>query len=387
MGLDLDDVRVVDNHCHSVERQQQTDVAGWRAYFTESPDARTRAVDVASTAFYTRLTAAMARFFAVEATEEAVLAARGEEDLTSLTERLLTDARIGALVVDTGFPDPAAALDVPALGTAAGCPAVSLLRLEPLFGDLVAASATYEELLEATRAAVTDVRSRGWSGFKSVVGYRTGLAVERWDLADARGAYAAARSEAAGAATVRLGHKPLLDTLLHVAFAAAAEQELPVQVHVGYGDPDADLRLANPLQLRAVLEEPAYRGMPLVLLHSCWPFVREGAYLAAVYGNAWLDLSYGIPFLSRGELRRVTRAALGAAPASRLMYSSDGARVPELHWLSAHDGRRLLAEGLDELVADGDLTPDQARASGERVLRDNAWSLYGIDAATPTTTS
>jgi predicted TIM-barrel fold metal-dependent hydrolase len=118
-----------------------------------------------------------------------------------------------------------------------------------------------------------------------------------------------------------------------------------------------------------------------VMLHSCWPFVREGAYLAAVYGNAWLDLSYGIPFLSRGELRQVSRAALGAAPASRLMYSSDGARVPELHWLSAHDGRRLLAEALDELVADGDLTPDQARSSGERVLRDNAWALYGIDAA------
>jgi hypothetical protein len=386
MGVDLSDVRVVDNHCHSVERSQHRDVESWRSYFTESPDAHTRAVDVASTACYQRLMNAMAAFHGIEgrdaaATEDAVLAARSAVGLSELTGRLLTDARIGALVVDTGFPAPALALSVPELAAVGGCRAVSLLRLEPAFEALIGLSETYDELVDLTRDAVTDVRAAGWSGFKSVAGYRTGLAVERWQDADVQTAYAAAQVEVAANGKVRLGHKPLLDTLLHVAFAAAAAQELPVQFHVGYGDPDADLRLANPLQLRALFEEPAYRGMPVVMLHSCWPFVREGAYLAAVYGNAWLDLSYGIPFLSRGELRQVTRAALGAAPASRLMYSSDGARVPELHWLSAHDGRQLLAEGLDELVADGDLTPDQARTTGERVLRDNAWSLYGIDAA------
>lgn len=382
LGLDLADVPVVDNHCHSVKRVQgQLDVAAWRSYFTESPDAQTRAVDVASTAFYARLTTEMAAFYGVAAEEEVLLAARASLDATALTARLLQDARVGALVVDTGFPDPAVALGVAELAAAGGCRAVSLLRLELAFQDLVAAATTYDELVDATRQGLGDVRAAGWSGFKSVVGYRTGLAVTRWDDGEVRTAFAAARAEVEATGTVRLGHKPLLDSMLHLAFAAAAAQELPVQVHVGYGDPDADLRLANPLLLREVLEEPAYRGMPLVLLHGCWPYVREGAYLAAVYGNAWLDLSYGIPFLSRGEMRRVTRAALGAAPASRLMYSSDGARVPELHWMGAHDGRRLLGEALDELVLDGDLTLDQARRTGERVLRDNAWTLYGIDAA------
>jgi hypothetical protein len=60
------------------------------------------------------------------------------------------------------------------------------------------------------------------------------------------------------------------------------------------------------------------------------------------------------------------------------MYSSDGSRIPEIHWLGALDGRRLLAEALDELVTDGDLSGDQARTAGRRVLRDNAWRLYGI---------
>lgn len=74
----------------------------------------------------------------------------------------------------------------------------------------------------------------------------------------------------------------------------------------------------------------------------------------------------------------MTRAALAAAPTSKLMYSSDGARVPELHWLAAHDGRRLLGEVLGELIDDGDLTQTQARRAGEQVLRDNAGALYGI---------
>ncbi len=83
-----------------------------------------------------------------------------------------------------------------------------------------------------------------------------------------------------------------------------------------------------------------YRGMPVVLLHECYPYTREGGYLAAVYENAYLDLSYGIPLLGFGEMLTFTRAALGVAPVSKLVYSSDGIGVPELHWMGALDGRR-----------------------------------------------
>ncbi len=376
--VDLADVAVVDNHCHSVLRDQTVDLERWRGLFTESPDPHTRAVDVASTAFYQRLITELAGFHGVEATEQAVLAARAGVDPSALTGRLLADANIEALVVDTGFPDPRVALSVAELAEAADCRSAPLLRLELTFQRLVASCTTYDELFEAVRDELTDARGRGWSGWKTVVAYRTGLGIRRWDRYDARMAFTAARTEVAATGGVRLGYKPLLDELLHLAFTIAAAEELPVQAHVGYGDPDADLRLANPLLLREVFEEPAYRGMPLVLLHGCWPYVREGAYLAAVYGNAWLDLSYAIPFLSRGELRRMTRAALGTAPSSRLMYSSDGAHVPELHWMGAHDGRRLIGESLAELVADGDLTGDQARLTGEQVLRNNALTLYGL---------
>jgi predicted TIM-barrel fold metal-dependent hydrolase len=130
--------------------------------------------------------------------------------------------------------------------------------------------------------------------------------------------------------------------------------------------------------LRSVLEDSAYRSMPVVLLHGCWPYFREGAYLASVYGNAYLDLSYAVPFISIGEMTSMTRAALAVAPFSKLMYSSDGSRIPELYWISAKDGRKVIGSVLGELVADGDLDPGQARDAGERILRDNALRLYGF---------
>jgi predicted TIM-barrel fold metal-dependent hydrolase len=78
-------------------------------------------------------------------------------------------------------------------------------------------------------------------------------------------------------------------------------------------------------------------------------------------------------------MRSMTRAALGVAPLTKLMFSSDGARVPELHWMGARDGRSVLSAALGELVADGDLGVDEATRAGERILRDNAAALYGVE--------
>jgi predicted TIM-barrel fold metal-dependent hydrolase len=376
--IDLGDVPVVDNHCHPVEARQSTDPATWREYFTESPDVRMRAEDAAHTAFYHRLVRAMATFHGVDATEEAVLRARGRLRADECVGALFSDAAIAGVVVDTGFPAPETALPEAAFSAASGVRQVTLLRLELFFQRLVAEHSRYDDLITAASAGLADVRASGHAGLKSIAAYRTGLAIERWPEEDARTAFAEARSEVAHRGAVRLGHKPLLDTLLHLACTAAAAQELPVQFHVGYGDPDADLRTAHPLQLRALLEERAYRAMPIVLLHGCWPYVREGAYLASVYGNAHLDISYAIPFLSTAELRAMTRAALGVAPTTKILYSSDGARVPELHWLGAHTARSVIGTVLGELVVDGDLDAKNARLAGERVLRDNAWRLYGF---------
>jgi predicted TIM-barrel fold metal-dependent hydrolase len=252
-----------------------------------------------------------------------------------------------------------------------------MLRVELLMQRLIVENASLSAVIEALRAALNDVRGQGYVALKSIVAYRGGLDIRTWSVDEVEEAFALARREVQESGSVRLAHKPLLDTLLHVTFAEAARQELPVQFHTGYGDTDADMLLANPLHLRAVLEQHEYRAMPIVLLHECYPYTQQGAYLATVYENVYLDLSYGIPFLGFREMLEFTRAAFSIAPYSKLLYSSDALGVPELHWVSALDGRRILGQVLSECVANGDLSRTEAEEAGVAVLRENALRLYG----------
>jgi uncharacterized protein len=377
-ALDLTQVPVVDNHCHGISQDQTfEDLASWRRAFTESTDPGMPRDHVASTIFYRRLIRTLADFLGCEPEEEAVFAARTGWDERGLTGALLRAANVDTLLLDTGFPPFEEVLPVAELGELGGCRAEPMLRLEILMEDFLAEHDSLGEVREALAAALDDIRGQGYVALKSIAAYRTGLDIREWPQEEAEESFHEYR-RAAGAGSARLVHKPLLDALLHVAFTEAARQEVPVQFHVGYGDADTDLLLGNPLYLRPVLQRPDYLGMPVVLLHECYPYTRQGGYLAAVYENAYLDLSYGIPLLGYGEMLSFTRAALGVAPSSKLMYSSDGIGAPELHWMSAIDGRRVLGEALGEMVAHGELDLPEAEAAGESVLRGNATRLYRL---------
>jgi hypothetical protein len=89
-------------------------------------------------------------------------------------------------------------------------------------------------------------------------------------------------------------------------------------------------------------------------------------------------VSAGIPFLGYAEMVVFTREAFGVAPVSKLMYSSDGIGVPELHWMGALDGRRVLGQVLGELAACGEMDTAGAEAAGVGVLRENAVRLYRL---------
>ncbi len=377
--LDLSHIPVVDNHCHGVYAHQGPFTPDqWRCYFTESREPKTRTEHVATTLFYRRLVHTLAEFLGCPPTEAAVLAARQARAPHDLIRDLLRAANIAALLVDQGYPPPDQVMPDARVGQLVGCRTLPMLRLEVLFQRLIGEHASMAAVIEALRTELADVRAQGYVALKTIVAYRTGLDIRTWPDAAVATAFRTARQAVAEHGAVRLAHQPLLDTLLHVAFAAAAQQELPVQFHTGYGDTDADLRLANPLHLRAVLEQPAYHGMPVVVLHEAYPYTREGAYLAAVYDRVYLDLSYATPFLSYTEMLAFTRAALGVAPTSKLLYSSDAVGLPELHWISAIQGRRILGTVLDEAVAHGELSTNEAEAAGEAMLRGNAMRLYRL---------
>jgi predicted TIM-barrel fold metal-dependent hydrolase len=377
--IDLSDIPIIDNHCHGLYRDQGPfDPPAWRRFFTESRDPVMPRDHVPATIFYRRMLRDLAGFFGCEPLEEAVLAARQARDRDELTGVLLRAAHIDTLLVDGGYPPPELVLPDAELARISGCRVLPVLRLETLIERLIAEHDTLAGVSEALGAALSDLRGQGYVALKSIAAYRTGLDIRNWSREDVERAFAAARREALEQGSLRLAHKPLLDTLLHVALLEAARQEIPVQFHVGYGDSDTDLLLGNPLLLRPVLEDPAYHGLPVVLLHACYPYTREGGYLASIYDRVYLDLSYGIPFLGYSEMLAFTRIALGIAPVSKLLYSSDGVGIPELHWSGALNGRRVLGAALGELVEQGELSGPEAEAAGAVILAGNAQRLYRL---------
>ncbi|HEX2235760.1 MAG TPA: amidohydrolase family protein [Actinomycetota bacterium] len=375
----LDDVPVVDNHCHGfVSVPDDITPPRWRAFFTESREERTRSTHAATMVSYRRVMHRLAGLLRCEPSEDEVVAARARLGERKAIGMLLHDANAAALLVDRGYPPPAEVLPDDEVRQATDVRIESLLRLEPLFEELIRDHASVADVVDALRARLYDLRAQGFVGLKSVAAYRTGLDVSEWPPEEVARHLAEARSQQDGTGGYRLASKPLLEHLLLEALSEASRQELPVQFHVGYGDTDVDLLRGNPLWLRPWLGDERLRGMTFVLLHECYPYTREGAYLASVYDNVYLDLSYGIPFLGWAEMLDFTRAAVAVAPLSKLLYSSDGVGVPELHWASAHDARTVLGEVLEECRARGELTPEEARRAGEDILCENARRLYGL---------
>ena len=67
--------------------------------------------------------------------------------------------------------------------------------------------------------------------------------------------------------TARLTDPVLIGFGIH----AAVDLGLPLQLHVGLGDRDLDLRGANPLDLLDFLRDHDRSGVPVLLLH-CYPY-------------------------------------------------------------------------------------------------------------------
>jgi predicted TIM-barrel fold metal-dependent hydrolase len=257
-------------------------------------------------------------------------------------------------------------------------PVRRVLRIETLAEELMAACGHFDDFEDRFRASI-DTPVEGVVAFKSIACYRSGLDVRPVTRGEAESAFRSWK-QLAGTGLVRLTDKALIDYLLGLTLAASAHSGLPVQLHTGFGDPDLDLRLANPLHLRHVLEAAAFREAAVVLLHASYPFAREAGYMASVYPQVFLDLGLAVPLLSVKGMREVVGQLLELAPWSKLLYSSDAHLIPELFYLGAKWGRRVLGEVLDRMVGDGDLSAAEAETLAQGVLADNARRLYRLGA-------
>jgi uncharacterized protein len=371
-------VPVVDNHAHSLVLQQPQDVEAFRRYWSEAQAPEVVRQDVTHAVSYLWTLQQLGQFLGVAPTEEAILQRRSDTSFSKYARHFVEAANLKYLLLDLGHPPPETAYGVEQMEEMLGTNIGRMLRIEILLQDLVMRHSSFDDLVAAFDAEVSRARVAGYVALKSIAAYRTGLAIEPVTDAQAAVAYRPVRREAEQAGTIRLASKPLIDYFVVRAIREAARQGLPVQFHTGYGDPDLDLRLANPLHLRPIFEDAGLTGAPIILLHESYPYTAEAAYLATVYPNAYVDIAFTLPPLDRRELRRVVGVALGTAPASKVMCSSDGVCIPEQYWLGAVRARQIVGEVLSEMVEAGELSEDKAEQLGRMVLCDNAMRVYEL---------
>ena len=126
------------------------------------------------------------------------------------------------------------------------------------------------------------------SGFKSVICYRTGLAITG-DADDAGADVLKALMDVLdhqnNQVYTRLEHGTLGPYFVNVTASLVARSNVkkPFQFHTGLGDNDINLGLSNPSHLQPFIKK--YSTVPIVLLHASYPFTTEAGYLASVYEN------------------------------------------------------------------------------------------------------
>lgn len=306
---------------------------------------------------------------------ETYLARRTELGTEEVNRRLLAASGIGHFLVETGYRGERI-LGPGRMSAVTGRPADEVVRLESVAEQVVADgtgaagfAARFEEALWQ--------RSRTARGLKTIVAYRHGLDFDPRPPTPNEVTAAAGRwlrtVERTG--TVRVDDPVLLRHLIWQGI----ERGLPLQFHIGYGDPDVDLHRSDPLLLRGLIELAEPRAVPLLLLH-CYPFHRNAGYLAQVYPNVYFDVGLGVSYTGARSVA-VVAESLELAPFAKILFSSDAWGPAELHHLGALLWRRAMTRVLSGFVTDGEWTEGQAVRVATMVGAQNARRVYGLGEA------
>lgn len=359
---------MIDDHVHPFPLQREPfDPAGLSLAVSAGPDGR-RAGGEHRLAVRV-LAARLAGYLGCRPAELAEARTAAAADWPAYVRGLFDQAGLAGLVMDLAR-GAAETGGLSRYAELAGRPVWELQRIEPTVDELLAAGAGADEVLSAVDRLMSAAAARGCVGFKTVLAYRTGLAV------DPAAGLGAARTSVTGAEPVRRRAKPLRDLLLRRVLARCADLDRPLQVHTGFGDSELDPRTADPLLLDPLLRTPEGRAADVVLIHGSWPWHDSLGYLASVHPNVWAEFSLVQLFAPLSTADRLLRL-LDVAPLSRVTLGSDGHGSVESIWY----GCTLLGEAwrqVEQRLAGAGLDAGWLAGVREDLFTGNARRLYRL---------
>jgi uncharacterized protein len=389
MGVDLTGADVIDAHCHPFRSQDLLDrdprTFETRCMFLGTALISSNHANLEAAAFVEEMTETtmfglalrrwIARHLDCEPTKDAVVAARDaalRADPPGYVRGLLESENVVAVVADEGYPQPS----IPradfeeALG---GVTVHRVSRIEPWIVE-----AREEGSFDATVQRFEAIGHEAGSdpllvGFKTIIAYRTGLDITDPSSSDAGAAFERWRAD--DWRESREHAKPVRDFLLRRAFAIAKEHDRVFHVHVGAGDPDVNLTHARPQDAFSFFVE--HQDIPILMIHSGWPWVAEATYVGTVLPNVYLDISELVPW-GWGQTDWSLEMILGSVPGAKVLHGCDESSEPEMFPVSARMVREALERVLGTFVDRDYLAVDDAESIGRGVLAGNVRKLHGI---------
>lgn len=366
--MDLHKMPVIDAHCHLFDlAYEERDLAGLLSLSLEEWNTRL----LRETLVYKRVLRDLAAFFEVENVESVVLSTREKrcrEDYAGYVKKLFEAAGIKGLVIDLGYKP--AEVDIEQFKAFCPCRVHYVYRIETLLDRLWTEKTGFDEALELFRKTLEEKVDEGVVAFKSIMGYRTGLNVTIPGYREAKTAYEERGDE-----------KTFRDYFFNETIKMCKNSKLPFQIHAAFGESNADVLNNNPLLLKRILDEAEYKDVTMVLVHGGYPYSFEAGYLAAMYPNLYLDFSEMNPWLTF-DAKNGLKKIIDMAPFCKIMYGSDGFVIPELHYMGAVTGKKMLGEVIDELVESKILNHDEANELAHSILHKNAEKVFKLPGVT-----
>ena len=401
------DCPVIDNHAHNLLRPAELKTAEFLTITSEAAGAALH--DAHTSLAHIRAARQLRRLYDLPADADwtAILKKRSElleTDGDDLTARCLEGTQ--TILIDDGLGsgdtlEPYSWHDKFTLS-----PCKRIVRIEAVASEIL--SDLHEQNKLPVGAAIADEEACGlaWGaftaafdqaiakaiadpevvGFKSVVCYRTGLDVRLGRdidvFSDGQRSFRRHFLPECAGRNFRVEAKGMNDALVISTCKLIAggyrEHDVakPFQFHTGLGDNDISLLDSNPGCLQPLIA--AFPIVPIVLLHSSYPYTREAGYLATVYKNCYLDIGEVFPMISRDGQEKVLRQSLELTPWNKLLWSTDGHYFPETYWLANIQGREVIEKVFCEYVAQEDLTVSQAIEAVKGILFDNSNKLYRL---------
>ncbi|MGD9344238.1 MAG: amidohydrolase family protein [Candidatus Aminicenantes bacterium] len=179
-------------------------------------------------------------------------------------------------------------------------------------------------------------------------------------------------------------YKKVQDYLARWIFLKAAELDLPVHFHTGFGA-TATLRNqdSNPLNLESVFSDMRFKDTRFVMLHTGYPFGDKIKPMLEKR-NVFVEFSAANWMVFDDELADILFDWLSyPGAAEKIMFGSD-AGAPVFFWIAAKNSRQALYKALSRLIERKRIDEDKAVLIAKLIIRDNALRIHDLEEASPT---